>query len=231
MAKAARSGRDDLVWEEAPSLVEPLYRIDERPARGWECLLYAWQHTLVDISPFILPLAIATALGMTTAEQASFVNYCLFAMGVATLVQTTIGSRLPIIQGPSATLTATLAPVAAQLGGPAMWGGAFVGGLVEMAVGGAGLLRFLRRLFPPVVSSIVITSIGLSLGHLAIRLSLGDGRSTNVLLAATCIASVLVLRFAGRAFAGGLLSRAAIFVSIWLVGLGSAVSSARSTGA
>jgi hypothetical protein len=66
-------------------------------------------------------------------------------MGVATLIQTTIGNRLPIIQGPSATLTGTLAPVAATLGPGAMWGAAFAGGLAEMAFGASRALNFLRR--------------------------------------------------------------------------------------
>jgi hypothetical protein len=66
-------------------------------------------------------------------------------MGVATLIQTTIGNRLPIIQGPSATLTGTLAPVAATLGPGAMWGAAFAGGLAEMAFGASRALNFLRQ--------------------------------------------------------------------------------------
>ncbi len=62
----------DLVWEEIPQFVEPIYKIDERPEHWWESLLYVWQHTLVDISPFILPLAVATAIGMSASDQASF---------------------------------------------------------------------------------------------------------------------------------------------------------------
>ncbi|MFQ5772248.1 MAG: solute carrier family 23 protein, partial [bacterium] len=110
------SASDEAVWEETPSIKQPVYKIDERPQTWWECLLYGWQHTLVDISPFVLPLAVAGAIGMSAAEKAQFINYCLFAMGLATLLQTTIGNRLPIIQGPSATLTGTLVPIASQLG-------------------------------------------------------------------------------------------------------------------
>ena len=48
---------EEAVWGEVPAMREPAYRIDERPATWWESLLYGWQHTLVDISPFVLPLA------------------------------------------------------------------------------------------------------------------------------------------------------------------------------
>jgi uracil-xanthine permease len=216
----AKEHSDDLVWDEVPRVAEPLYGIEDRPEHWWEALLYGWQHTLVDISPFILPLAVAAALGFSASEQASFINYGLVAMGLATLVQTTLGNRLPIIQGPSATLTATLGPVAAQVGAPAMWGGIFLGGLIEMTIGLSGVLRNLRRLFPPVVSGVVIMSIGLSLGHLAIRLSVGDGRPLNFIFSGTAIGLVLLLQFRCRRLWGGLLARGAIFVSIWVVGLG-----------
>lgn len=214
------SANDDAMWESTPAITTPIYRIDEVPESWLERLLYGWQHTLVDISPFILPLAVAGALGMTASEEAQFINYCLFAMGIATLIQTTIGNRLPIIQGPSATLTGTLAPLASQLGGPAMWGGVFVGGLVEMLLGASRALRYMKRLFPPAVSGVVILSIGLALGQLAIRLMVGDGRALNFIFAGTVILLIFIFQIPGRNVFNGLLSRGAIFLSIWLVGLG-----------
>lgn len=210
----------DDVWEELPRFAAPIYGIEDRPARGWETLLYGWQHTLVDISPFVLPLAVAVAVGMTAGETASFINFCLFSMGVATLIQTTVGNRLPIIQGPSATLTGTVAPVAAQLGAGAMWGGIVVGGLVEAGVGASRVLSVLRRLFPPAVAGVVVLTIALALGEVAVRLAAGDGSGTNFLLAGTVIALVALLQTRFRGLAKGLVARAAIFVSIWLVGLG-----------
>ncbi|MFQ5739877.1 MAG: uracil-xanthine permease family protein [Acidobacteriota bacterium] len=211
---------DDAVWEETPHLDTPVYGIDERPARWWECLLYGWQHTLVDISPFVLPLAIAGALQMSSSEKAQFINFSLFAMGVATLLQTTIGNRLPIIQGPSATLTATLAPIAGQLGAPAMWGAVFVGALVEMLIGASRVLRSLRRLFPPIVSGIVVVSIGIALGQVAVGLAVGEGAPLNFFFAGAVIALIFVLQVRFRKPFSGILSRGAVFFSILIVGVG-----------
>ncbi|RMG67335.1 MAG: xanthine permease, partial [Calditrichaeota bacterium] len=210
----------ELVWEEVPEIRRPLLTIEQRPGSWLESLLYGWQHTLVDISPFVLPLAVAAAIGMGADLQARFINDCLFAMGVATLIQTTIGNRLPIIQGPSATLTGTLAPIGAQMGAPAMWGAAFVGGLVEMVIGASRLLKFFRRFFPLTVSGVVVISIGLSLGQVAVRLSIGDGTLLNFLLAGLVIFVVIFLQIVLGRLWGGLLARGAIFFSIWLVGLG-----------
>ncbi len=95
-------------------MTEVVYSIDEQPRHWWETLLYGWQHTLVDISPFVLPLAVATAIGLDDGARAALINYSLIAMGLATLIQTTVGNRLPIVQGPSATLTGTLAPLAGR---------------------------------------------------------------------------------------------------------------------
>ncbi len=210
----------EAVWDDLPPITTPVYTIDEKPERWVERLLYGWQHTLVDISPFILPLGIAGALGMSATDEAQFINFCLFSMGVATILQTTIGNRLPIIQGPSATLVGTLAPLAGQLGGPAMWGGVFVGGLVEMLVGASRVLTYLRRLFPPVVSGVVILSIALALGQLAVRLMIGDGAALNFILAGVVIGLIFVLQVSFRNVWGGLVARGAIFIAIWVVGLG-----------
>ena len=217
--EATHNPADEAVWGEVPAVREPVYRIDERPKTWWESLLYGWQHTLVDISPFVLPLAVAGAVGMAAADKAQFINSCLLAMGLSTLIQTTFGNRLPIIQGPSATLTGTLAPIGGSLGAPAMWGGAFVGAILESLVGASRVLGQLRRLFPAAVSGVVIVAIGLALGQFAVRLAIGDGRPAGFGLAVTVIAMIFVLQIALRDVAGGILARGAIFLSIWVVGL------------
>ena len=194
--------------------------IDERPARFWEALVYGWQHTLVDISPFVLPLAVATALGFGAGDTVRLINAGLLAMGVATLIQTTLGNRLPIIQGPSATVTGALVSVAGTSGGAAMWGAAMVGAVAEAALGASRLVGSLRRFFPPAVSGVVIVAIAVSLGQFAARLTIGDGAGRNFAFAGAAIGLILTLQVAGRRVLGGLLARGAIFVSIWTVGLG-----------
>lgn len=150
---------DDAVWEERPEIVTPILKIDERPSSWWECILYGWQHTLVDISPFVLPLLVATAAGLSELDGAIWVNRGLFTMGIATLIMTTFGNRLPIIQGPSATLTGALSSVVSLYGMSAMWGGILVGALMEMVVGLSGILRVLRKVFPVAVSGVVVITI------------------------------------------------------------------------
>ncbi len=174
----------DAVWEELPRIVEPIFGIDERPDSWWETILYGWQHTLVDISPFVLPLAVAAAIGMSPDQEASLINFGLFSMGVATLIA------------------------------------AFGGGLTEMIFGATRALTLLRRFFPPAVAGVVVLTIALALGQVAVRLTVGDGRALNFVLAGTVLALVALLQLRLKNAWGGLLSRGAIFISIWVVGIG-----------
>ncbi|KUK38915.1 MAG: Putative permease [Synergistales bacterium 54_24] len=218
---AQKGNRDDeAVWEERPEIVTPILKIDERPASWWECLLYGWQHTLVDISPFVLPLLVATAAGLSEAEGAIWVNRGLFTMGIATLIMTVFGNRLPLIQGPSATLTGALSSVVSLYGIPAMWGGVLAGALMEMVIGLSGILRVLRKVFPVAVSGVVVITIGFSLAKTATIWIVGKGDLVNFVLAAATVLSIFLLQFLGGKTAGGIVSRGSIFFTIWIVGLG-----------
>lgn len=208
------------VWEENPRIVKPILGIDDKPNTWWESLLYGWQHTLVDISPFVLPLLVATAAGLGPDEGALWVSRGLFGMGLATLLQTTFGNKLPIIQGPSATVTGALTSVVALYGLPAMWGAILVGGLIEMVLGATKVLGVLRKAFPVIVSGIVVMSIGYSLGRTAVGWMIGDGSASNFILAAVTILLIFILQFSTKNIANGVISRGSIFFSIWIVGLG-----------
>jgi uracil-xanthine permease len=216
--------QEELVWEEVPDIVEPVLRIDERPKTVWETVLYGWQHTLVDITPLVFPLIVAGVLKMSPDQAIGLVNATLVAMGVATLIQTTLGNRLPIIQGPSITVGGTVMSVGSIFGIPAMWGAVFVGGIVEMIVGASKVLGALKKVFPIAVAGIVVTCIGFNLGMTAVGWMVGDGSPINFVLGAVVIALIILLQLKTRGIAGGTFARGAIFFSIWIVGLGVAGS-------
>lgn len=211
---------DQPVWEENPSIVEPILKIDEKPDTWWECILFGWQHTLVDISPFVLPLLVVAAAGLPESEGAIWVSRGLFGMGISTILMTTIGNRLPIIQGPSATVTGALTSVVSLFGLPAMWGGIFISSILEMLIGYFKILGGLRKLFPVVVSGVVVLSIGFSLGTTAIGWMIGDADPINLMLAVIVILLIFILQFTTKNILGGILSQGSIFFSIWIVGLG-----------
>src|SRR6186997_2410016 len=130
---------DARVWQEDLEVAVPVYRIDDVPPPV-ETLLYAWQHTLVDVSPFVLPMIVAGAVGYSAEQAAIMISACLMLIGAATFVNVTWGNRLPSVLGPSATDTGAMATAGAIYGAPAMWMAGFIGGLFEIVVGVSGVL-------------------------------------------------------------------------------------------
>ena len=105
---------DARVWEEDLEAVVPDYGVDDVPP-PLETLLYAWQHTLVDVSPFVLPLMVAGAVGYGAEQAAYMISACLVLMGLATFANATWGNRLPSVLGPSATDTGAMATAGRDL--------------------------------------------------------------------------------------------------------------------
>ena len=156
-----------------------IYGLDDKPPLA-RAVVLALQHVLTMFgSTVAVPLLLAPAMGMDAAQTAILISSVMLCSGVATLLQTTFGSRLPIIQGVSFSFLAAfsgviiptvLRPAAdGGLGGdPAdcmryIAGAVIVGAVFEMAMGFSGLIGQLRRFLSPVVVGPVIMLIGLAL--------------------------------------------------------------------
>ena len=156
-----------------------IYGLDDKPPLA-RAVVLALQHVLTMFgSTVAVPLLLAPAMGMDAAQTAILISSVMLCSGVATLLQTTFGSRLPIIQGVSFSflaafsgviIPAVLRPAAdGGLGGdPAdcmryIAGAVIVGAVLEMAMGFSGLIGQLRRFLSPVVVGPVIILIGLAL--------------------------------------------------------------------
>lgn len=209
------------VWDVELEVLEPHYGIDDVPPAG-ETLLYAWQHTLVDVSPFVLPLVVARAAGYDDLAAAAMISACLVGMGIFTFVNATWGHRLPSIMGPSATNTGAMAAVASIYGAGAMWAAAVIGGLFEAVLGASGLLARLRRFLPPYVCGIVVLTITFTLARVAAGWALADDRPAMLGLAAATGGLILLFSALGHRFGLGLLTRGSIVLTLLLVGLGAA---------
>jgi len=156
------------------SLVE--YGIDDEPPL-LASLLLGVQHYLTMVGANIaVPLILAGALGITDdpALTARFVGTFFVASGVATLAQTTVGNRYPIVQGaPFSLLAPALAVVAAApvVGGFPDWqskllflqGAIIAAAGAEVLIGYLGIVGRLRRYLSPVVVAPTVALIGLSL--------------------------------------------------------------------
>lgn len=177
------------------------------------------QHVLVMFASNVtLPLLVAGAIGASTGETTLLVQLAIFVAGVCTLLQTfgigPVGARLPIVQGTSLGFTAVAIPLAQEYGLAAVFGGGIVAGLVQVLLGVS--LRWLKPLFPPLVTGLVVLVIGLSLLPVGISFAAGGpgaedfGVGGNFALAGLVLALVIVLNRYGRGF----ISAAAVLLAI-----------------
>ena len=155
-----------------------LYPIDSKPPLG-RALVLGTQHVLTMFGATVsVPLLFygPKQLNMSAGELAILISSVMICSGVATLLQVTIGSRLPIIQGVSFSfLGAFFAAVAYAKGHPEagisqgalsmryIAGAIVAGSVVEIVVGFSGLMGKLRKVVTPVVIGPVIMLIGLAL--------------------------------------------------------------------
>ncbi|XP_015873187.1 nucleobase-ascorbate transporter 12 isoform X2 [Ziziphus jujuba] len=137
--------------------------------------LYGFQHYLSMLGSLILiPLVIVPAMGGTHEDTANVLSTVLFVSGVTTLLHTSFGSRLPLIQGPSFIY---LAPALAIINSPEfrglngnnfkhimkeLQGAIIIGSAFQAILGYSGLMSLISRLINPVVVSPTIAAVGLS---------------------------------------------------------------------
>lgn len=151
------------------------YGIEDKPPL-LESIFLGFQHYLTMIGATVaIPLALAGAMGMfetAPGEVGRLIGTFFVVSGIATLAQTTLGNRYPIVQGGT---FAMLAPALAIIGilatRGADWqtmllylqGAVLVAGLTEIVLGYSGLMGWLKSRMGPIVIAPVIALIGLSL--------------------------------------------------------------------
>ncbi|ASJ12249.1 uracil-xanthine permease family protein [Thermococcus thioreducens] len=135
-----------------------------------KALVFGLQHVLAMFGATVtVPLVVGSAIGLSGSEIALMIQAVLLAMGIATLLQTIIGSRYPIVQGSSFAFIPGLIAIGSSLGMAAVQGALIVGGLIEAAIGWLGIIGKVRKLFTPLVTGVTITLIGFSLADVAVK--------------------------------------------------------------
>jgi len=151
-----------------------LYGIDDKPPVG-ETIALGFQHYLTMFgSTVAIPLLLAGALGLNDNPQelGYLIATMFFVSGITTLLQTTWGNRLPIIQGGTFSLLAPTFAICGMAGLAEMgWevrmqhvqGAIIVGAIVEIVIGASGLIGKMLRFVGPITIAPTIALIGLSL--------------------------------------------------------------------
>ncbi len=154
--------------------ISVIYGLNDRPPFG-RAVVLGLQHTLTMFGATVaVPLLLGPSMGMSQQQIAVLISSVMLCSGLATLIQVTFGTRLPIIQGVSFSFLAAFFAIIAYGKDPAhpltpgemmqyIAGSIIVGALIEIAVGFSGLVGWLRRVLSPVVIGPVIMLIGLAL--------------------------------------------------------------------
>lgn len=161
------------------------------------------QHVLAmflgNISPLII---ISGMLKMPIETKTMLIQNSMFIAGVATLIQLypifKVGAGLPIVMGTSSGFIGTAKAIGAQYGYGTILGAALVGSIIEIFLG--FFIKPLKKLFPPIVTSLVVISIGLSLLPVGIKYFGGGsgvsdfGSWQHLLVGTTVIISILIFK-------------------------------------
>ncbi len=168
------------------------YGLTDHPRPFVKALGLGLQHVLTMFGATILvPFLIGSALGFDASQLAILISAVFICSGVATVLQVTIGTRLPIVQGVSFAFLAPFFAIAASYRGEDgmryIAGMIISGALIQLVIGYGGLMGLLRRFITPITIAPVIALIGLSLFGAA-----RDTAATNWPLAILTLALIFV---------------------------------------
>src|SRR4029434_6549208 len=141
-----------------------IYGVDDKPPLTASALL-GLQHVFVMTSGWVLVVVIVTTIGGTPDEVAKVLRMSMIASGIATILQSlpnsVVGSGYfcPISAGPAYISASILAGRAGGLG--LVFTLTTISGLFEGLL--ARILPRLRPLFPPEVTGLVVTMVGIQL--------------------------------------------------------------------
>nr|WP_064493731.1 nucleobase:cation symporter-2 family protein [Pseudomonas chengduensis] len=176
-------------------------------------LLYGLQHVLTMYGGIVaVPLIVGQAAGLSPADIGLLIAASLFVGGAATLLQTIglpfFGCQLPLVQGVSFASVATIVAIVGANGGegglPVVLGAVIGAAAIGLLI--TPIFSKITKFFPPLVTGIVITTIGLTLMPVAARWAMGGnssaadfGSMANIGLAAFTLTTVLLLSKVGSA--------------------------------
>lgn len=168
-----------------------------------KAIILGLQHVLA-MDLYIAPIIIAGLLSLTIENTAFFVQMCFLATGIATLIQTGIGIKLPVVQGPSYVPIGAIAAIGGKLGLGAI-AGSLIPGAILIAILGYPLKVFakaVRKIIPPLVGGTVIIIVGIALMPIGLNnIFLAEGNiGENIVVASVSAAVVVICMLLGKRF-------------------------------
>ncbi|MGB0959836.1 MAG: uracil-xanthine permease family protein [Halocynthiibacter sp.] len=193
------------------------------------------QHVLAMFASNVTPsIIVAGAAGLAFGgeDMIYLIQMAMLFAGIATLFQTVgmgpVGARLPIMQGTSFAFVSVLVIVAKDMGLGAVMGAIIIAGVIHFTLGAViGKLKFL---FPPMITGLVILTIGLYLIPVGIKYAAGgaakfqmEADSFGSLAHWAPALTVIIVALGVKFYTKGIMSAAAILIGLiagYIVALG-----------
>ena len=163
----------------------------------------ALQHVVAMVVGCIsMPMLVAGAGEISGSEQIVMIQASLLGAAIAIFLQHyplkgLVGSGLPVMIGSGFAFLPTLSSIVGQYGIAAMLGAQVFGAAMGIIVG--IFFKYIRKLFPPIVTGSVVVTIGISLYDTAVNYMAGGvktaadyGSMQNWLLAMITLITVII---------------------------------------
>ena len=196
-----------------------IYQLDGRP-KLTEAIPLGLQHVLAMFVGNVTPLIIiSNVLNLDPQIKASLIQCAMFVSGLVTLIQCyplgPVGAKLPIVMGTSFGFVPAATAIGVKYGMSGILGACLVGAIFQVLVGGLVLKR-IRKYFPPVVTGIVVLTMGIALlptgvNYFAGGVGAADFASPSNLLLGT-IVLITVIFF--KQYTKGMLSISSVLIGL-----------------
>jgi nucleobase transporter 1/2 len=185
-----------------------IYTIEDKPPIG-ESIFLGIQHYLTMFGATVLiPLLLAGAMKMTPGDTALLISTIFLASGITTWLQSTIGNRLPVIQGGSFSFLPPAFVIIAATVGKGMGyeiavqqitGAIIIASAFEIVLGWTGVMGKVKKYVGPVTIGPTIALIGLALYKVGAPVAFSGGLGGSWLVAGlTIIALIVYSQFFGK---------------------------------
>lgn len=185
-----------------------IYTIEDKPPVG-ESIFLGIQHYLTMFGATVLiPLILAGAMKMPPGDTALLISTIFLVSGITTWLQSTIGNRLPVIQGGSFSFLPPAFVIIGATVGKGMGyeiavqqitGAIIIASFFEIILGWSGLIGKVRKYVGPITIGPTIALIGLALYKVGAPVAFAEGKGGSWLVAGlTIIALILYSQFFGK---------------------------------
>ena len=152
------------------------------------------QHVL-SMDLYIMPIILAAMIGMSKGDTAFFIQMSFFACGIATIIQTGFGIKLPVVQGPSYVPLGALAAIGAKFGLGTMIGSLIPGAIVVILLGYFKVFaKIVKKIVPTYIGGLVVLIVGISITPTAINgvVSTQGNLTANIASGLTAVAVLII---------------------------------------